>query len=78
MGVHGNCMSGSLCAKDRRRHSFPFPHYGENFLNLSKDYECYEAYVPTLDSGIEIGQEINVGPGKFCKKNQRRALNKHK
>ena len=38
MGVHGNCMSGSLCAKDRRRHSFPFPHYGGNFLNLSRKF----------------------------------------
>jgi hypothetical protein len=28
----------SLCAKDRRRHSFPFPHYGEIFLNFSKGY----------------------------------------
>ena len=37
-GVHGNCMSGSLCAKDRRRHSFPFPHYGGNFLNVSEKF----------------------------------------
>ena len=31
----------------------------------------------TLASGIDLGQEINVGPGKFGKKNKRRALNTH-
>ena len=29
----------------------------------------------TLASGIDVGQGINVGPGKFGKKNKRRALN---
>ena len=29
------------------------------------------------DSGIDLGQGINVGPGKFGKKNKRRALNIH-
>ena len=28
----------------------------------------------TLESGIDVGQGINVGPGKFVKKNKRRAL----
>ena len=27
----------------------------------------------TLDSGIDVGQEINVGPGKFSRKNNRKA-----
>ena len=31
----------------------------------------------TLASGIDVGQGINVGPGKFGKKNIRRALNTH-
>ena len=31
-----------------------------------------------LESGIDVGQGINVGPGKFVKKNKRRALNKHR
>ena len=31
----------------------------------------------TLVSGIDVGQGINVGPGKFGKKNKRRALNTH-
>ena len=31
-------------------------------------------YVTTLASGIDVGQGINVGPGKFVKKNIRRAL----
>ena len=32
----------------------------------------------TLESGIDVGQEITVGPGKFIKKNKRRALNKRR
>ena len=32
----------------------------------------------TLESGIGIGQEINVGPGKLGKNNKRRALNKRR
>ena len=31
----------------------------------------------TLESGIDVGQGINVGPGKLGKKNKRRALNTH-
>ena len=31
----------------------------------------------TLASGIDVGQGINVGPGKLGKKNKRRALNTH-
>ena len=37
----------------------------------------FTARVLTQNSGIDIGQEINVGPGKFGKKNKRRALNTH-
>ena len=29
----------------------------------------------TLDSGINVGQGINLGPGNFGKKNKHRALN---
>ena len=32
----------------------------------------------SLDSGIDIGQVINVGPGKLGKKNRLRALNKRR
>ena len=32
---------------------------------------------PTLASGIDAGQGINVEPGKFGKKNKRRALSKY-
>ena len=31
----------------------------------------------TLESGIDVGEGINVGPGKLDKKNKRRALNTH-
>ena len=32
----------------------------------------------TLESGLDVGQGISVGPGKFVKNNKRRALNKCK
>jgi hypothetical protein len=32
----------------------------------------------TLESGIDVGQGISVGPGKFAKKNNCRALNKRR
>ena len=36
-------------------------------------------YIPsTLESGMDVGQEINVGPGKLGKKNKRRGLNKRR
>ena len=31
-----------------------------------------------LETAIDVGQEINVGPGKFVKKNKHRALNKRR
>ena len=30
--------------------------------------------ITTLESGIDVGQGITVGPGKFVKKNKHRAL----
>jgi len=32
--------------------------------------------VTTLEPGIDVGQEINIEPGKTVKKNKCRALNK--
>ena len=32
----------------------------------------------TLESEIDVGQGINVGPGNFSKNNKRRALNKRR
>ena len=32
----------------------------------------------TLESGIDVGQGITLGPGKFVKKNKHRALNKRR
>ena len=32
----------------------------------------------TLESGIDVGQGINVGPGKFVKKNKHRAFSHHR
>ena len=40
--------------------------WGLNFFNV------------TLESGIDVGQGINVGPGKFVKKYNHRALNKRR
>ena len=46
---------------------------------LQKDFptrvlRSYTHLGATLESGIDVGQGINVGPGKFVKKNKRRAL----
>ena len=35
------------------------------------------SFMHALESGIDVGQGINVGPGKLGKKNKRRALNTH-
>jgi len=40
-------------------------------------FELAATFDLTLESGIDVGQLINVGPGKFVKKNKRRALNAH-
>ena len=32
-------------------------------------YNLSDPYGTTLDSGIDVGQEINIGPGKSGKKN---------
>ena len=32
----------------------------------------------SLESGIDVGQGINVGPGKLVKKNKRRTLHKRR
>ena len=37
----------------------------------------FQTYRITLESGIDVGQGINVGRGKFGKKNKRSALNAH-
>ena len=44
---------------------------------LPKTNEKIQPNSTTLESGIDVGQLINVGPGKFAKKNKRRALNTH-
>ena len=41
------------------------------FVNMEMERRKY-----TLESGIDIGHGINVGPGKFYKNNKLRALNK--
>ena len=45
----------------------------QSFSGLLQNF-LIKAY---LASGIDVGQGINVGPGKFGKKNKRRALNTH-
>ena len=55
----------------------------ERLWSLKKNPSILEkkCYLPplfpfTLESWIDVGQGITVGPGKFAKKNKRRALNK--
>ena len=63
--------------------------YALNFLtlhiiSLTKIHlliRCFLTFLScgtTLESGIDVGQEITVGPGKFVKKNKHRALNKRR
>ena len=42
-----------------------------------KDSNSMDASI-TLESVIDVGQGISVGPGKFDKKNKRWPLNKHR
>ena len=44
--------------------------------NFTKVVYFYKKYF-TLESGIDVGQGINVGTGKSGKINKRRALNTH-
>ena len=55
---------------------FLFLGEGEHFLCIPSLYAAY--IVPTLESGIDVGQGIIVGPGKFAKNNKRRPLNKRR
>ena len=57
--------------------------YHSRFFVLVGHETTYEAignyhFFTTLESGIDVGQGITIGPGKFVKKNKRRALNKHR
>ena len=46
--------------------------------NLTEQANKYLVHCPTLESRIDVGQGISVGPGKFDKKNKRRVLNKRR
>ena len=50
----------------------------EKLTHCSSRANEHEPKVHTLDSGIDVGYGINVGPGKFVKKNKHRALNKRR
>jgi hypothetical protein len=47
-------------------------------IRRKKPREKTIIFFRTIESGIDVGQRINVGCGKFGKKNKRRALNKRK
>ena len=44
---------------------------------MNINFSTEETKCCTLESGIDVGQGINVGPGKLGKKNKCRALNTH-
>jgi hypothetical protein len=51
----------------------------KQFVKLPiKNYYACTILQHTLESGIDVGQGINVGPGKFAKKNKHMALNKRR
>ena len=54
-----------------------------NFVFSKKATKIEEIFtidltLTTLESGIDVGHGINIGPGKFVKKNKCRALNKRR
>ena len=51
---------------------------GKNLVEVNFLLILLFSVISTLESGIDVGQGINVGPGKFVKKNKRRAVNKHR
>ena len=49
------------------------------FFNPMENEVTLEEFIfHTLESGIDVGQGITIGPGKFVKKNKCRALNKRR
>ena len=46
------------------------------FKDIKSVASNQDVFLITLESVIDVGQGITVGPGKFVKKNKRRALNK--
>ena len=50
---------------------------GQGFQGTLWNDPIAENLQSTLESVIDVGQGISVGPGKFDKKNKRRALNTH-
>ena len=49
-----------------------------NVLYQNPQREIFKVFLFTLESGVDVGQGINVGLQKFAKKNEVRALNKCK
>ena len=49
---------------------------GHRGQNVARVIRLWTNCMITLESGIDVGQGITVGPGKFVKKNKCRALNK--
>ena len=51
--------------------------FGYAVLGVTRSYKKIVAnvliFIGTLESGIDVGQGINVGPGKFAKNNKHRA-----
>ena len=48
--------------------------YNITSVSLKRMYRGWSPkFATTLESGIDVGQGINVGPGKFVKKNKCRA-----
>ena len=62
-----------LCHKSATLLKNALSFFGQSLLQTSETVH----FMPlTLESGIDVGQGIMEGPGKFVKNNKRRALNK--
>ena len=72
-----HCKSKFSQKHNLKRHVKQKPEENVPLLEDFKCTLCSKVFSTTLESGIDVGQGINVGPGKFARKNKRRALNKH-
>ena len=69
------CQRPNLKKKLKKKFQFDF---NGNGFKSGKYWHFILADIGTLESGIDVGQGINVGPGKFVKKYNHRALNKRR
>ena len=76
-------MKNSKLQKSSDLYCLYFEAHNQNMTaeieNKGQNHNSYQIKnCSTLESVIDVGQGINVGPGKFVKKNKPRVLNKRR